>query len=185
MVFTTQIKKGMYINYREEPHLIVMAQFSRQGRVAAFTRTKLKNLFNGKVIAVTFDSGQKVEEVDVNTKTMQYVYNDESNVYVMDKESFEQFEIDRENVGDVLKFLKEGDDCVVKFYEEKPIMLEPKSKVKFKVVDTIIAVKGNTATGATKKATIETGAVIDVPLFISEGESIVVNTESGSYVSKA
>ncbi len=185
MAFTTQVKRGMYIRYKDEPYLIIQAQFSRQGRVSAFTRTKLKNLFNGKVIAVTFDSGTKVEEINVSTKTMQYVYSDENFAYVMDKETFEQHSIDLENVSDVMNYIREGDDCIVKFYEGEPISMESRPKVELEVTRTISAVKGNTSSNAMKKATVETGYELDVPLFISEGDKIIINTELGSYVSKA
>lgn len=185
MAFTTQIKRGMYIRYKDAPYLIILAQFSRQGRVSAFTRTKLKNLFDGKVISVTFDSGTKVEEIDVSTMTMQYVYRDENFAYVMDKETFIQHSIDLENVSDVLNYIKEGDDCIVKFYEEKPISIDARPKVELEVTRTISAVKGNTSSNAMKKATVETGFELDVPLFVSEGDRIIINTELGSYVSKA
>ncbi|HEX9804724.1 MAG TPA: elongation factor P [Candidatus Dojkabacteria bacterium] len=185
MTLTAQIKKGMYIDYKDEPHYIVEAQFSRQGRVSAFTRTKLKSLITGKVVSVTYDSGQKVDEIDISTRTMQYMYSDEEKVYLMDKDTFEQYEIEREIVGDVIKFLKEGDDTITRFYEEKPIAMEVKPKVELEVVSTMSAVKGNTSGNAQKDAELETGFVAQVPLFIKNGDRIIVNTETGDYVGKA
>lgn len=186
MVMTDTIKRGMYINYKGEPHLIISAQFSRQGRVSAFTRTKLKNLVNGRVIQETYDSGQKVDEIDVLTKTMQYSYQDDTFAYVLDKETFEQHYIDIENAIEALNYIKEGEDAVVKFYEDKPITMEPRPKVELKIIETMDgAVKGNTSGNAMKKAKVETGYELDVPMFIKTGESIIINTDSGEYVSKA
>lgn len=185
MVQTSTIKTGMYILFKDEPHKITESQFSTQGRVSAYTRTKLKSLLSGKVISQTFRSGEKVEEIEVPTTTMQYTYKDDNNAYVMDKESFAQHSILLDSVEDIMGFVKEGDDVIVQFYDDKPISMTPRPKVNFKVVSTIDAVKGNTSTNAMKAATIETGKEIDVPLFISEGDEIIVNTENGQYVSKA
>jgi elongation factor P len=186
MTLTDTIKKGMYILYKDEPYYIKEAQFSRQGRVSAFTRTKLKNLLNGKVISVTFDSGQKVDEIDVRTKTMQYVYRDDEFAYIMDKDTYKQDQVPVESAEKMLKFVKEGEDVVVKFFEDKPISLEPRPTVELKVENTMDgAVKGNTSGNAMKKATLETGYEIDVPLFVKTGDKIQVNTSSGEYVGKA
>lgn len=185
MTQTLTIKKGMFILYKDEPHVILEANFSKQGRVSAFTRTRLKSLISGKVIAETFKSGEKVEEIDVSTKTMQYVYQDGSNAYVMDKESFAQYPVSLELVSDVLPFVKEGDDVVVQFYEDDPIALNARPKVTLVVTETMDAVRGNTSSNAFKSATLETGKVLEVPLFIKEGDAIIVNTENGQYVSKA
>ena len=147
----------------------------KPGKGSAFVRTKLKDVINGGVVERTF----------IERKTMQYSYVDGNLYYFMDNETFEQIPVDSEDVGDSLKFVKEGTDVTLKSYQGKVFAIDPPTTVELLITESEPGVKGNTATGATKPAIVETGAQVMVPLFVNEGEVIKIDTRSGEYLSRA
>lgn len=185
MTSTTNIVQGIAIFFKHHNWLIVEAQFVSPGKGSAFTRAKLKNLKTGQVIENTFRSGESVELIDVVRNKCQYLYKDGKNYNFMDNETYEQFSLDAEIIGDNEKFMLEDIECYAMYIDGIPVSIQLPEKMDFKIVSTPPGVKGDTATGGSKEATIETGAVIKVPLFIKEGETIKVNTATGEYVSKA
>lgn len=185
MPTTTDIKKGLAIDWKHGHWLITDAQFVNPGKGSAFTRCKLRNLKTDQVVENTFRSGEAVEVVDTVRSKCQYLYNDGSDYHFMNNESYEQFSLDSALIGDDSKFLLDNTEVYILFIDGIPVSIQLPAKMEFTVVSTPPGVKGDTATGGSKEATIDTGAVIKVPLFIKEGEKIIVNTEDGSYVSKA
>jgi elongation factor P len=181
---TTNIVKGLTLNWKHGQWHITEAQFVNPGKGSAFTRCKLKNLKTGQVVENTFRSGESVELVEVARIKCQYLYEDGSDFHFMNNETYEQFSLDKDTIGDQAKFLIEDTECYALYIEGTPVSVQLPAKMSFKVQSTPPGVKGDTATGGSKEATLETGAVVKVPLFIKEGESIIVNTEDGSYVSK-
>lgn len=175
----------MVILYKDQPWLVAEAQFTNPGKGSAFTKTKLRNLKTEQVIEITFKSGEALELLDTVRQKCQYLYKDADGYNFMNNETYDQFSLGEEMVGDNDKFMLENTDCYILFIDGKPVSLQLPPKMDFKVISTPPGVKGDTATGGSKEATIETGAVIKVPLFIDEGETIKVNTEDGTYVSKA
>lgn len=182
---TDQIKKGMYIDFRSEPHLVIEASLYSPGKGSAFTRTRLKGLLSDKTTDFNFRSGEKVEEIDLNTREMQYLYSDVNYAYFMDPQTFEQKTLPKERLGSLLQFLKEGDTCLVLVQDDEAVTIRPPGKVKLKVTEAEEAVKGNTSSGATKSVVVETGVAVTVPLFIKKGDVILINPESGEYVERA
>lgn len=148
-------------------------------------RTKLRNLITGNSLDKTFLAGESFEFADIERRKCQYLYSDGSSAHFMDNESFEQFELDAQNIEGVLRYLKDDTEVYVTLYEERPIGVQPPAKVTLAVTETVPGVKGDTAQGGTKPATLETGITINVPLFVKEEDGIVVNTETGEYVSRA
>ena len=181
---TTSIVKGLTLNWKHGQWNITEAQFVNPGKGTAFTRCKLKNLKTGQVVENTFRSGETVETVDVAKQKCQYLYEDGSDFHFMDNETYEQFSLTADTIGDQSKYLIEDTECYAMYIEGVPVSVELPPKMSFKVTSTPPGVKGDTATGGSKEAIIETGAVVKVPLFIKENESILVNTEDGSYISK-
>lgn len=185
MSTTTDIKKGLAIKHKNQDWMIAEAQFVNPGKGSAFTRTKLKNLKTGQVVDHTFRSGEAVELIDVQRKKCQYLYDDGQDYHFMDNDTFEQFALDKDSLGDAVQFLLENTECYALHIEGTPVSVQLPPKMEFTVMSTPPGVKGDTATGGSKEATLETGAVVKVPLFIKEGEKIMVNTDDGSYVGKA
>lgn len=185
MISTAQFKKGIYLMFHNEPHMIVDISFVSPGKGSAFYRTKLKSLSTSRVIDFTFKSGEKMEEVVVETKEAEYSYYDGSSYVFIEPRTFEQYFVPVEVVGDDKVFLKEGVPYRIKFYEEKPVGLTLPKSIICQVVETDEnAVKGDTATGASKPAVLDTGAKVQVPLFIKKGETISISTETGEYLSR-
>jgi len=184
MATTTSITQGIAINFKNQPWLVVSAQFVNPGKGAAFTRTKLRNLKTEQVVENTFRSGEAVEVIDVVRNKCQYLYSDGEDYYFMDNETYEQFSFTKQTLGDATNYLVENTDCHAMYLDGIPVSIQLPGKMSFKIVSTPPGVKGDTATGGSKEATLETGAVVKVPLFIKEGESIIVNTETNEYVSK-
>jgi elongation factor P len=181
---TSQFRNGLKIELDGEPFTMVYFQHVKPGKGGAFVRTKVKNLKNGRVLEKTFRSGEKVDEADVEDKRMQYLYRDGEQLIFMDQETYDQLPFSVEQVGDSVKYLLENLDVDVMFWRGKPINIELPSFIEAEVTQTDPGVKGDTASGATKPATIESGAVVQVPLFIKEGEKIRVDTRSGEYVER-
>jgi len=183
-VDTSQFRNGLKIELDGEPYTIIFFQHVKPGKGGAFVRTKVKNLRNGKVLDRTFRSGEKVDEADVTERRMQYLYQDGEALVFMDNESFEQTPFTAEQVGDSRKYLKENLDVDVLFWRGKPINIELPAFIEAIITRCDPGLKGDTASGSTKPATIETGAVVQVPLFVKEGERIRVDTRTGVYVER-
>jgi elongation factor P len=184
VISTSQFKRGIYIIFQDEPHMIVDTSFVSPGKGSAFYRTKLKNLYTGRVVEYTYKSGEKVEEVMVETNEAEYSYFDGSNYVFIEPRTFEQYSVPVEIVGDDKVYLKEGLLYRIKFYDEKAVGISLPKTIAYTVVEAENSVKGDTATNATKQAVLDTGLKVQVPLFIKTGEEILVNTETGLYLSR-
>lgn len=183
-ISTAQFKKGMYIMHRGEPRQIVGVTFVSPGKGSAFYRTKLKSLKTGSQIEYTFKSGERVEEVFVETSEANYAYFDGNSYVFIEPRSFEQFEVPQGVVGEDKIFLKEGKPYRIRFYEGRAVEVVLPKNIVCQVVETENAIKGDTATGAVKPATLDTGMVIQVPLFIKKGDRVSVSTETGQYLER-
>jgi len=181
---TNQVRAGLKILVDGDPCVIVDAEFVKPGKGQAFTRIKYRNLKTDRVIERTFKSGETIEGADVVETDMQYLYSDKENWYFMDPSSYEQYEASASIVGDSAKWLKEENDCSVTLYNNAILQVNPPMFVELKVIDTEPGIRGDTAGTGGKTATVETGAVIRVPLFISEGEIIKLDTRTGEYVGR-
>lgn len=184
MISTSQIKKGIYIIFHEEPHMVVDITFVSPGKGSAFYRVKLKSLFTGRVVEYTYKSGEKVDEVLVETHEAEYSYFDGSSYVFIEPRTFEQYAVPAEVVGDDKVYLKEGALYRIKFYDEKPVGVVLPKSITCKVVESENSVKGDTATSAMKMAVLDTGAKVQVPLFIKAGDEISISTETGEYLSR-
>lgn len=182
---TSEFKSGLKIMQDGDPCAIVENEFVKPGKGQAFSRVKIRNLKTGRVVERTFKSGETVEAADVVDTDMQYLYSDGEFWYFMHPESFEQVGADAKAVGDSVKWLKEQDMCTVTLWNGSPIAITPPNFVILQITETDPGVRGDTASGGGKPATLETGAVVRVPLFIESGEIIKVDTRSGEYVSRA
>ncbi|MDH5301813.1 MAG: elongation factor P [Gammaproteobacteria bacterium] len=182
---TNEFKSGLKIMLDGDPYNIVENEFVKPGKGQAFSRVRVRNLKSGRVIDRTFKSGETVEAADVVDVEMQYLYSDGEFWHFMNPGSFEQIGADAAAVSDSLKWLKEQDTCVVTLWNGAPIAVTPPNFVILKVVDTDPGLRGDTSGGGGKPATLETGAVVRVPLFLEIGETIRVDTRSGEYVGRA
>ena len=181
---TSDFQKGMFIEFRKEVHQIVNFQHVNPGKGSAFVRTKLKNVKTGNTIEFTYKSGEDVEQVPVFIKEMQYLYKTDNQLYFMDKDNFEQFQISGESIADFRHFLKEGNIYQLYVHRDEILGLKPPKKVKLKVIEAEVGIKGNTVTGAKKTVLVETGFKVQVPLFIKEGDIIAINPETGEYLER-
>jgi len=182
---TNEFKGGLKIMLDGDPCSIIENEFVKPGKGQAFNRVKIRNLKNGRVIERTFKSGESVEAADVIETEMQYLYNDGEFWYFMDPETFEQVSADAAAVDEAVKWLKDQDMCTVTLWNGAPIIVETPNFVILTITDTDPGLKGDTSGGGGKPATLETGAVVRVPLFVQIGEAIKVDTRSGEYVSRA
>jgi len=184
---TSDLRKGLKIMVDGAPYIVVEAQFVKPGKGQAFTRTKMKNLLSGGVIERNIRSGEKMDGANVEDREFTYLYkeNADSSFVFMDKKNYEQVSVIATIVDDSWKFLKENLDVHLTFYNERVISVTLPNFVEVKVTATEPGVKGDTATGASKLATIETGAEISVPLFINEGDILKVDTREGKYLERA
>jgi elongation factor P len=183
-VDTSQFRNGLKIELDGEPFTMIYFQHVKPGKGGAFVRTKVKNLKTGRVLDRTFRAGERLDEADVEERTMQYLYLDGANLVFMDTQTYDQIPFSPEQVGDARKFLKENLEVSVVFWRGQPIGLELPSFIEASVTRCDPGVKGDTASGATKPATLETGAVLQVPLFIKEGDTLRVDTRTGAYVER-
>lgn len=167
-----------------DPYTIVENEFVKPGKGQAFNRVKIRNLKTGRVVDRTFKSGDSVEGADVMEVDMQYLYSDGEQWHFMNQDSYEQYAADATAVGDSSKWLKDQDICVVTLYNGSPLSVAAPNFVELKITQSDPGVKGDTAQGATKPATLETGATVKVPLFVEEGEVIKIDTRSSEYVSR-
>lgn len=184
MISTSDFQKGKAILFKNEPHFITHCEFVFPGKGNAFVKTKLKNLKTGKTLEHVFKSGEQVEEADISFTNVTYLYNDGSSYFFMDNKTYNQQPVSAEVVGDRVKYLLENTEVKGLFLGENLFDIELPFKMVFKVIESPPGVKGNSAQGASKVATIETGGKITVPLFINEGDKIRVNTETGEYVER-
>lgn len=184
MYSTADFRKGLKIVFNNEPYEIIDFQHVKMGRGGAIVRTKMKSLKTGYVIENTFRSGEKVEKPELEERPMQYLYKTDEGLVFMDNESFEQITISEDMIGDGINYLVENMNVDVNFYQGKPIGVEIPMFVELKVVETVPGIKGDTASGGSKPAKLETGAVIQVPLFVNEGEVIKIDTRTGTYLER-
>ena len=185
MVNVNDIKNGMTIEVDGNIFTILEFQHVKPGKGAAFVKMKLKNLRTGSIVEQTFNTNIKITRAHIDKTKVQYLYASGDNLVFMNNETYEQVEVSRNVLGTDAEFIKEGIDITIDFYEGEIIGITLPEKVEYKIIETTEAVKGNTATNAQKDATIETGKVIKVPLFINEGEVIVVSTKDGKYAGRA
>jgi elongation factor P len=181
---TNEFKSGLKIILDGDPYAIVENEFVKPGKGQAFNRVRIRNLKNGRVIERTFKSGDSVEAADVVDVDLQFLYSDGEFWHFMDPKSFEQISADKRAVGDNDVWLKEQDSCIITLWNGVPLLVTPPNFVELKIVETDPGLRGDTATGGTKPAKLETGAVVRVPLFIEQGEVIKVDTRSGDYLSR-
>ncbi len=184
MLGITDLKTGTTIDIDGAPVVVLDYQHSKMGRGGAVLRTKLKNLKTGATFDVTFKSSDKFEEANLERRACQYLYPEGNGFVFMDNNSFEQFTLSTEIVGEKSRYLKEGGDFAIIFYEDKPVSVVFPIKMELEVTHTEPGVKGDTAQGGSKPATLETGATITVPLFVKIGDAIRVNTDENSYVER-
>lgn len=184
MISTSDFKKGLSIDLKNEIYSIVDFQHVKPGKGGAFVRTKLKNARTGLVTDKTFRAGEKVEQAIIDRNIMQYLYSDGAGYHFMNKESYEQISLSKDQVNEIADFLKEGNDVDVIFCKGEIMGIELPNFMSLKVVKTMPGVKGNTVSGALKPATLETGAIVQVPLFIKEGDIIKVDTRESKYVER-
>lgn len=185
MIYASDFRKGVTFDINGEPHVVIDFQHVKPGKGAAFVRTKYKNILTGATREEAFSPDDKFPKAHIETKQMQYLYNDGELYYFMDQETFDQVALNQEQVEDAIKFLRENDIATIKFYKESAFLVEAPNFVNLKVIETEPGVKGNTATNVTKSATVETGAVIQVPIFIEEGELVQIDTRTGEYLGRA
>lgn len=182
---TNEFKGGLKVMMDGDPCSIIENEFVKPGKGQAFNRVKLRNLITGRVVERTFKSGDSIEAADVIETEMQYLYNDGELWHFMHPESFEQVAADEKAVGDAGKWLKEQDMCTITLWNGSPISVLPPNHVVLQVSETDPGVRGDTSGGGGKPATLESGAVVRVPLFVDVGDFIKVDTRSGEYVSRA
>lgn len=185
MITAGDFRKGVTFEINGEPHVVLDFQHVKPGKGAAFVRTKYKNILTGAIREEAFNPSDKFPKAHIDTKQMQYLYNDGELYYFMDGETFEQVPISKEDVEDAIVYIRENDEATIKFYKGSPFQVEAPNFVDLEVVDTGPGVKGDTATNVTKAATVETGAVIQVPIFIETGEKIQIDTRSGEYLGRS
>ncbi len=182
---TNQFKSGLKVMLDNDPCSIIENEFVKPGKGQAFNRVKLRNLLTGRVLEKTFKSGESIEAADVLDTSMQYLYSDGEKWHFMVPDTYEQYEADADAMGEAVKWLKEEDKVDVTLWNNLPISVTPPNFVHLTITETDPGLKGDTSSGGSKPATLETGAVVRVPLFIQEGEVIKVDTRTGDYVSRS
>ena len=181
---TNEFRSGLKILMDKDPCIIVENEFVKPGKGQAFNRVKIRNLKTGKIVDKTFKSGDSVEAADVIDTQMQYLYSDGEVWHFMVPDTFEQYAADANAVGDAKDWLSDGDVCEITLFNNSPLIVEPPNFVELEITETDPGVKGDTASGGVKPATLSTGAVVRVPLFVDQGEVIKVDTRSKEYVSR-
>lgn len=177
------VKKGEFLIHQDDVWQVIKTDFHFQGRGMATVRIRIKSVSTGKNIELGFKSPEQLEQAEVTTTKMQYLYKDMSSLYFMD-ENYNQHAVSVSVAGNIVNYLKEGESYYLLFHHDKALTVRPPASVKLKVIETENAIKGDTVSGAKKKAKVETGVTLMVPLFIKEGEMIVVNPETGEYVER-
>lgn len=182
---SNDIKVGSNIEVDGAPWRVLEFLHVKPGKGAAFVRTKMRNYITGNTVEKTFRAGVTIDEADIFKETKQFTYKDGSQFVFMDLSTYEEIRLNASDVGDKMKYLKEGMDCIVLFWNGKIIDFDLPITVKLTVVDVDPGLKGDTAQGGSKPATVDTGAVINVPLFVNIGDNILVDTRTGQYMSRA
>lgn len=180
----TDLKPGRAIQLDGEPFIVVSSVFGRKSQSKANMQCKLRNLKTNAVVARNFQGSEKIEPADVGYRKVQFLYGTGDTFTFMDLDSYDQFELSADVIGDSAGFLVEGSEVDALMFEEAPIGIQLKATVDLKVIETIPGVKGDTATGGNKPAKLETGISVNVPLFINEGDTVKVNTETGQYMTR-
>ena len=181
---TNEFKSGLRIIIDSDPCIIVDNEFVKPGKGQAFNRVRIRNLKTGKTVDKTFKSGESVESADVVDTDMQYLYEDGEFWHFMVADTFEQYAADAKAIGDAKDWISDGDVCGITLWNDSPLIVTPPNFVELVIVETDPGVKGDTASGGVKPATVSTGAVVRVPLFVDQGETIKVDTRSREYVSR-
>lgn len=184
MVSAGDFKNGLTVQIEGNVYQILEFQHVKPGKGAAFVRTKMKNIINGGVVEKTFRPTEKFENAHIERKEMQYLYADGDLFYFMDTETYDQIAVNKDTVGDSLKFVKENENVKVISYQGSVFSIEPPITVELDIIETEPGFKGDTATGATKPATVETGAQVMVPLFVEQGDKLKIDTRTGEYLSR-
>lgn len=184
MISAGEFRNGVTIEYEGDIYVILEFQHVKPGKGAAFVRTKIKNLVTGSVVEKTFRPTEKMSRAQIDRKEMQYLYTDGELYHFMDNETFEQTAVNASEVGDALKFVKENEMVKILSHNGNIFGIEPPLFVELEITETEPGFKGDTATGATKPAVVETGAQINVPLFINQGEIVKVDTRTGEYLGR-
>lgn len=185
MFNVNDIKNGITFIFEDNIYVVLEFQHVKPGKGAAFVKMKLRNLKTGSIVEDTYNTNIKVEKAHIDRKPMQYLYSTGDNYVFMDTASYEQIEVPASKLEEEKKYLKENLEIVINFYEGEIIGIDLPEKIEFEVVETTEATKGNTTNNALKDATIETGYVVKVPMFISQGEHIIISTKDGKYSSRA
>jgi elongation factor P len=185
MLGISEIKTGKNIILGDQPFTVLYHEHSKTGRAGSVLRTKLKNLATGAVLEKTFQGAESVTEADISKSKAQFIYKEGTDYYFMDNESFEQFSLSSEVLGNAADYLKEGTEITVLNFSGVPINMELPVKVTLRVIEAPPGIKGNTVSTGGKLVTVETGLKISTPLFVKEGDEIIINTERGEYVGRA
>jgi elongation factor P len=184
-ISTNEFKGGIKVEMEGQPYVIVTNEFVKPGKGRAFNRVKLKHLVTGRVIERTFTSGDKIDLADVTEANMRMLYKEQDGVVFMDDNTFEQITISNQQLGDIMQWMKDDLVYEVIFYKGSPITVEPPTFMELVITDTSPGVRGDTASGRVMKpATVETGAQVQVPIFVDQGEKIRIDTRTGEYVSR-
>ncbi len=184
MISAGDFRNGITIEYDNNIYQIIEFQHVKPGKGAAFVRTKLKNVINGGVVEKTFRPTEKCPQARIDRKDMQYLYSDGDLYNFMDTETYDQIALNQDTVGDALKFVKENEMCKVCSHNGKVFSVEPPLFVELEITETEPGFKGDTATGPSKPAVVETGATVNVPLFVDRGDKIKIDTRTGEYLSR-
>lgn len=185
MLGITEIKTGKKIIWNSEPYIVLDYQHSKIGRGGAVMRTKLKSLLSGAVIDYAFQGADKIEEAETSKSHAQYLYHEGEEYFFMDTESYDQFSLSKSVIGDAVRYLVDGTEVSILNWNNQPINVEIPVKVTLTVTDAPPGLKGDTASGGDKVVTLETGFQVTTPLFIKTGDKLIINTEKGTYVSRA
>lgn len=184
MITTANFRNGLKMLFDDVPHTIVEFQHVKPGKGPAFVRTKLKNLVTGAIFDHKFRGGERVQDITLDDKDVTFTYRDGELYVFMDSETYEELRLSADALGDATMWLTEGLELSIQFYDGRPLTVELPSAVDLLVVKADPGLKGDTATGGTKPATVETGAVVSVPLFINEGDRVRIDTRTGGYVTR-
>lgn len=185
MISVNDLRTGLTIEVDGEIYTVVEFLHVKPGKGAAFVRTKLKNLRTGNTVEKTFRAGEKVDRAHIELREMQFMYNSGDEYFFMDMESYDQISLSKDDLGDAPKYLLENMVIGIQFYQNQPVGVDLPTTVVLEVVHTEPGFKGDTATGATKPATLQTGITIQVPLFVEQGDKVKVDTRTGEYLSRA
>ncbi|MDI9476827.1 MAG: elongation factor P [Natronincolaceae bacterium] len=184
MISAGDFRKGVTFEMDGEPYVILDFQHVKPGKGAAFVRTKYKNLKTGAIREDAFNPSDRFPRARIETKEMQYLYNDGQLYYFMDNETFEQIPLTHEEVEGAIMYMKENTNAMIRFYQGKPFQVDAPNFVELQITETEPGVRGDTASNVTKLATVETGAVVHVPLFVNEGDIVRIDTRTGEYMSR-